>query len=404
MSANRPATPQPREIEIMKVLFDRRLKDRAIALADSRFPGSGKMVDLAYEWGELSPATRRERLSNIGPDEIARLREFTQLNPDLARAVDELDRRGVLPPIEAAAIDVAEASRETRQNETPEAQSAEEAATAEAEPIAEAPADVASEPVAQAEPVEAEPVEATTTGEAAASPADQVVDEVEYDFEDADISPMTVDMPNLDLGLPTTQEVLDEETHRREEAARKADEAMDRVRKTLEASTQRAFERSSAFGMPKMPEISRPTLPSVELQNALPAPEESAPSNAVDAPDRLASYLDKQVVAMVGPGDPKPTIDELVALANDRQLGFTEHTIALGNRKEVFGGLVAEFGQINVRAGSIPKAIAGPNLVVIHGRLAPQIANRIEQGFLDIPGTKASVKVHPDARVVVLAN
>jgi hypothetical protein len=151
-----------------------------------------------------------------------------------------------------------------------------------------------------------------------------------------------------------------------------------------------------------MPDIARPTLPSLALEQAHAAETRAAPASAIDAPALLARHLDKQVVATLRPGDPIPTIDELVALANERQIGFTEHTVALSNRKEVFGALVSEFGRINVRAGSIPKAIAKPNLVVIHGRLAPQLADRIEQGFLDIPGTNASVKVHPDARVVVL--
>lgn len=400
MSGNSPVTPQRREIEIMKVLFERRLKDRAIALSDSRFPGSGKMVDLAYEWGQLEPTERRERLSAIGPDEIVRLREFTQLNPDLARAVDELDRRGVLPHIEAAAIDVAAASRESSESGSTDPQpDAGPTETVEAEPVAEVPDEPAGEQVAEPDPVETASAEPVSSEQETAT-----ADEVEYDFEDADIDAMKVDMPDLDLGLPTTEEVLAEETHRREEAAKATQEAMDRVRKTLDASTQRAFERSASFGMPKMPEISRPSMPSMQLQKADQTPATPEPDNAIDAPNQLASYLDKQVVAMVRPGDPVPTPDELVALANERQLGFTEHTISLGNRKEAFGSLVAEYGRINVKAGSIPKAIAGPNLVVIHGRLAPHLADRIEQGFLDIPGTKASVKVHPDARVVVLGN
>ncbi|MEZ4570911.1 MAG: hypothetical protein R2849_11405 [Thermomicrobiales bacterium] len=98
-----------------------------------------------------------------------------------------------------------------------------------------------------------------------------------------------------------------------------------------------------------------------------------------------------------------PTIDQLVSLANDLQVGFTEHTVTFSNRKEVFGGLFAEFGSIEVKPGSIPKAIAGPNLVVVHGRLAPQLVDD-EEGFFDIPGTKASVRVHPKARVVVLGD
>ncbi len=210
-------------------------------------------------------------------------------------------------------------------------------------------------------------------------------------------------MPDLDLGLPTTDKFLEEESQRREEAAKATEETMDRVRRSLDRATQRAFDRSASVGMPRKAEITRPTLPSIGLNDDTTAvPPIPQPGAAIEAPTSLAKHLERQYVAMIGSGDARPTVDQLVALANDRQIGITEHTITLGNRKEVFGGLATEFGQIKVRAGSIPKAIAGPNLVVIHGRLAPQMAKRIEEGFLDIPGTRATVRVHPDARVVVL--
>ncbi|CAN5502947.1 hypothetical protein BH23CHL2_BH23CHL2_23810 [soil metagenome] len=385
MSGNQPATPQQRELEIMRVLFDRRLKDRAIALADSRWPGSGKMVDLAYEWGELEPTERRERLSAIGPEEIARLREFAELNPELSKAVTELDRRGVLPHLEAAAVDVAAAAREAQEPSEP--------ATAES-----------TEPAAE-----------TTNGAATEAPKDQGrprwqgpdKQQPVYDFENADLAGLNVDMPDLDLGLPSTEEFLSNESDRRQEASRAAEEAMERVRKNLDQATQRAFQRSASFGMPKMPEVTRPTLPSIDTAIGPPAPsQESGKStgSAVDAPASLAKHLKNHVVAIVGPDDPRPTDDQLVSLANDLQVGFTEHTISLGNRKEVFGTLVNEFGHITVRPGTIPKAIAKPNLLVVRGRLSPQLAERIEAGFFDIPGTRASVKVHPKARVVVINN
>ncbi|MEZ4521826.1 MAG: hypothetical protein R3A46_09340 [Thermomicrobiales bacterium] len=386
MSGTEPATPQSRELEIMRVLFERRLKDRAIALADSRWPGAGKMVDLAYEWGQLEPAERRERLSSIGPAEIARLREFAELNPDLSKAVTELDRRGVLPHLEAAAIDVAAASREAQQQPAPETR--EEAAAPDPPSIDEAtvedPQPIASiEP--EPEPLDADPVEET------------------YDFEDMNIDELQVDMPNLDLGLPSTSEFLEGEEDRRAKAAKSADEAMERVRRSLDQATQRAFDRSASLGMPKMPDVSRPTLPSIEMPSQREAPDRSA-VQTIDAPATLARHLEDHIVARIRPGDPMPTIDQLVSLANDLQVGFTEHTVTFSNRKEVFGGLFAEFGSIEVKPGSIPKAIAGPNLVVVHGRLAPQLVDRIEEGFFDIPGTKASVRVHPKARVVVLGD
>ena len=375
MSAHRPSTPQRRELEIMRVLFERSLKDRAIALADSRFPGAGKMVDLAYEWSQLDAAERRDRLSAIGPDDIAKFRDFAELNPDLSKAIDELDRRGVLPHVEAAAADAVAAYQETQTDQP---------ATSTTEPS----------PVSAPEPVQP----ATFVPESSAP------EPVEFDLGESSIDPLNVEMPDLDIGLPSTEEFLEGESQRREEATKAADEAMDRVRRSLDQATQRAFDRSSTLGSPKMPEIARPTLPSLALQSDMESSREAEEIQAIEAPSSLARHLEKNVVAFIRSGDPRPTPDQLVSLANDRQIGFTEHTVTLGNRKESFGGLVSEFGTISVKPGAIPKAIAGPNLVVIHGRLAPQLASRIEEGFLDIPGTRASVEVHPDARVVVLSD
>jgi hypothetical protein len=380
MSADRPPTPQRRELEIMNVLFERRLKDRAIALADSRFPGAGKMVDLAYEWGELDPAERRDRLSAIGPEDIAKFRDFAELNPDLSKAVDELDRRGVLPQLENVATDIAEASQQAQ---------AKQAASAAKRDEPE-PEEQSSEPAGRDEPP-------TSASERTATP------DVEDDFDELDIAPLHVDMPDLDLGLPSTSEFLEGESGRREEASRSAEEAMERVRKSLDQATQRAFDRSSAVGVTKMPEIARPTLPSLSLQQEEEnAATEQVASRAISAPTELARHLEHHAIAVIRADEPRPTPDQLVALANDRQIGYSEHTVSLENRKEAFGGLVSEFGRITVRPGTIPKAVAAANLVVIHGRLAPQIADRIEEGFFDIPGTRASVKVHPDARIVVL--
>lgn len=380
MSVNRPPQPQRRELEIMRVLFERKLKDRAIALADSRFPGAGKMVDLAYEWSELDPTDRRERLSAIGPEDIAKFRDFADLNPELSQAVDELDRRGVLPHLETAATEIAEASRQVQQEQPTST------------PPAEQPE---GEEQTAAQPAQAEPTPFV--------PEALVPPEASFDLEESELPPLHLEMPDLDLGLPSTAEFLEGESERREQATRATEESMERVRRSLDQATQRAFDRSSAVGVTKMPEISRPTLPSLGLQQAEDeAAAEKAAARAIAAPAALARYLEHNVVAIIQDNDPKPTPDQLVALANDRQIGYTEHTVALGNRKESFGGLVSEFGRISVQPGSIPKAAAGPNLVVIHGRLAPQLVGRIEEGFLDIPGTRATVKVHPDARVVVL--
>ena len=387
MSGNEPAAPQRRELEIMRVLFERRLKDRAIALADSRWPGSGKMVDLAYEWGQLDPGERRDRLSAIGPEEIARLREFAELNPDLSQAVTELDRRGVLPHIEAAAIDIAAATRE--QNQPSEPSRTTPQAAVETQPAREE-----SRTASQPDAAEAESNE----------PAVPSIEEAQAQLEALQNKQLNVDMPELDLGLPSTSEFLTDEQKRRDQASQSAQDAMDRVRKSLDRSTQRAFDRSSSIGTTSFPDLPRPAMPSVASFSTSSDDELRSAPKAIDAPATLARWLETHVVATVGASDARPSDDQLVALANDMQLGYSEHSVEIGNRREAFGGLVSEYGQIVVKAGSVSAAVAEPNLVVIHGRLWPNMTERLEEGFLDIPGTRASVRVHPKARVVVLGD
>jgi hypothetical protein len=393
MSGRQPATPQRREIEIMRVLFDRRLKERAIALADSRWPGSGSMVGLAYEWGQLTPAQRREQLSAIGPEEIARLREFSALNPELAAAVDELDRRGVLPHLEAAAVEAASAAQAARTTQT----------QAEAEhPTVEPAASPQAAPAqAQAETLAAIP-EQPVQNEQATTP-ESAPPAVEFDFEDAGIDAIEVDMPDLDLGLPSTSEFMRDREDQRLQSIAAAEATMDRVRQRLDQSTQRALQRGAAVSSPKFPETPRPPAAHA-LPDARSAAEPPRSMRAIEPPAALADLLRASPFTALGPSERRPTDDELVALANELQVGYAEFALAPGRRRELYGGLTTTSGRISVEAGPLPRAVAEPNLVVIRGRLSPQAARRIKAGFFDIPGTRASVRVHPDARVLVLPN
>src|SRR5688572_9775181 len=97
-----PARPDAASMTAIRGLLERNLVERAVALAETRWPGSGPVVELAHEWAALSPSARRERLASIGPEELARLRGISQLRPDLARVLDDLEARGIIPP-EAAA-------------------------------------------------------------------------------------------------------------------------------------------------------------------------------------------------------------------------------------------------------------------------------------------------------------
>jgi hypothetical protein len=380
MSGNPPAAPQRREIEIMRVLFERRLKDRATALADSRWPGSGRMVDLAYEWSQLTPAQRRDRLSAIGPEEISRLREFTALNPELAAAVDELDRRGVLPHIEAAAAEATAAAQAAYIPGSAAAQEMEVPATDDAGAVATAGT--------------AEPDRTAMVDESPET-------EVEFDFEDAGVDALDVVMPVLDLGLPSTSEFMQEREDQRQRAIAAAEATMERVRQRLDQSTQRAFQRSAALGAPRPAETAGPQ-PSPVVPDTEPSGEESRTVRAIAPPATLLTRLRDHPFTALSASDRKPSDDELLAIANELRVGYAEFALAPGRLREMFGGLTISYGQIEVVPGPLPRAIAEPNLVVIRGRLSPQTGRRIAEGFLDIPGTRASVRVHPDTRVLIL--
>src|SRR3954462_14135520 len=100
MSAPAPTDPaSASELATIRQLFGRKLVDRATQLAEARWPGSGQMVTLANDWAHLTPAARRERLAAVGPADLARLRGLADLQPDLARVLDDLEKRGVLPPV-----------------------------------------------------------------------------------------------------------------------------------------------------------------------------------------------------------------------------------------------------------------------------------------------------------------
>ena len=411
MSGRQRPTPQRRELEIMRVLFERRLKDRAVALADSRWPGSGQMVELAYDWSQLSPEQRRERLSAIGPEEIARLREFAELNPSLAAAVSELERRGALPHIEAAVVDIAAASREST---APASTTTTEALEAELGPAPELEIEPEPEPAAAAQ-VETETGDATqastsTEPEPVVEVSEEAAQSADFADVELNVNPLQVKMPELDLGLPDTSQVLEEEARRREELTRATQESMERVRQRLEQSAQRAFERSSNTSFSRIPEISRPTLPSVTsaafstARQITTSAASSPATNLIDAPRSLAEEFARRVVVTLGPRDPRPSDDELVALANDLQIGLSEHRITYENRKEELGGLVKEGGRITPRPGRLARAVAEPNLVVVRGRLLPRLAERLEEGYFDIPGTRATVRLHPKTRVLLIGD
>lgn len=391
MSDPGSVNPKRREIEIIRVLFDRHLADRAVALAESRWPGSGDVVRLAYEWNQLSPGERRDRISTIGPEEIARLRALTALHPELQQTVDELDRRGVLPNLEQAALAGAASLAGDEQRGT---SPSDDAMTD--ENIIEA-----NQPVETSRPPEEAVAEAAPDPLEVSEPEAKLTPPVDIPEE------LQVDMPDLDIGLPDTETFLEEETRRRAEATRETEAAMERVRERLDRAAERTWSRS--FPTATLPDIAPvkplddlPALMTPSLRPSETLPPRTDDTNLVEAPQRIIDAFQDARVLSLATREEAPSDDELVAIANELGLGLKEFSLGPGRTREVFGGLGRVGSQIKVTAGPLPSALAAKNLVIVHGRMYPMLIDRLNAGFADIPGTRATVKVHPDARVLLI--
>ena len=405
MSGPEPIRAQSRELEVLKVLFDRRLSDRAVSLAESRWPGSGEMVKLAFDWAQLSPGERRERLSAIGPEEVARMRELAVLNPELDAVVQNLDERGVLPHVEQAAASGVAAATATYANATPPIDDLESAVADEmvAEPAQETgTTPPTSEPVADLPPEVEERVEAVTAA------AQERIEELRREAEELlQLDPADVAAQGTRLEAESRQvaEFLSVEEQRREQALSDAQAALERVRQRVERTSNRLLTQSDVSGRTPsaldVPPRGKGDFGSLSsgMSRALPGAE--TPS-ITPAPERLAREFAGQVVVTIADPAQIPTGDELIALANDMGLALREFAIEPGATKAIFGGLTRRGYQIEAEAGPLPSALAQETLAVVRGKLYPSLAKRMEQGFADIPATRATVRMHPKSRVLVL--
>jgi hypothetical protein len=370
MSQPSRVEPRQREIEILRVLLDRRLADRAAALADSRWPGSGSLVRLAHEWADLSPEEQRKRLVEIGPEDLARFRELTALSPGIEAVVADLDQRGVLPHLEEAA-----------------------AASIAAAAVASAA------PATAGEGREAPETQAVVPGLDAA-PAAAEIAEAEREFDITTLIPpespnlASVPSPKLAPSRSSGSVFMQAEASRRAQAMTDAEAALGRVRDRLDRSASRVLARPLPGVLPAPPE----PVGSLDQRRMTRASRGSA----VDPVAQLLRDFAGQVVVQADqlPGSD----DELLATANALGLRYAEFVLSPGGSRSVFGGLVRSRGRIETKAGPLPKELAAGSFVVVHGRLYPHFVERLEAGYCDIPGSRATVKLHPGSRVLVVAN
>lgn len=371
---SRPNAEQA-SVRVVRGLLERNLLERAVALAETRWPGSGPLVRLAHEWASLSPGDRRQRLAAIGPDELARMRALAEIQPDLARVLDDLETRGILPPVIDQRREVQSSQqRSVQAPETPSVPTIPEQA--------------------------ADPPPSTTPADSARQP----------------LVPLPqVSRPTLDLGLPTTTQFLESEVERRAHMVEQAESILERIRaKINETSDQlverRPVEREERTRDDETDLTSRRLPPPLRIRSRAVEPTsgsaESATAHSVatmaERSPSLTERLRSSAVLELDTGELLPSNDAIRATAGELGLPVVElSTDELGAR-EFWGGLTRQGREVIPRAGLLPRAVSGHNLVVVRGRLTPRAVARLRDGFCDIPGTKATVKVNERARILLL--
>lgn len=357
----------------VRALFQRKMLERAISLADSRWPGSGDMVRLAAEWADLTPAERRTRLSQIGPEDLSRLRALADLNPDLARVLDDLESRGVLPPTlysSEAGVATQEALVDAALNLGQEAATTVAART--------------DDPHAQAAIAAAGTLMRGRLDELQALPQ--------------------VEMPVLDLGLPSTDEFLLSEAERRAAAADAATSILDRVRQRIDHNAQTLLRSEPQLELPPLPETvseANIQLAAIDAQLAQVTPTDVQPPPTTALIEQLTTRFETEQVIVIVPEDSGFGTLNVMSLSSELQLPLREFILSAGESRAVFGGLERRGPEVRVVPGPLPIALAGDNLVVIRGKVFPTMLARWRGGLCDIPGTKASTRIAPGCRILV---
>lgn len=405
-----PARPDAESMTAIRGLLERNLLERAVALSETHWPGSGPVVELAHEWTRLSPSVRRERLASIGPEELARLRGLSQLQPDLARVLDDLEARGIIPPEGVVAGD-------TQADPIPvEPPTFEEAVTDAALDYSEQGLQRLASSVQEDLPPRLEAAFATPTGVTTAATAAATVAEIAR-ARTAQAPMAPVPMPELDLGLPSTGEFLAEEAERRLQANNLANSILERARTRVDDTASRLIPTAVPAAPAPVVEPSMPVTAQAPVQAPLmPAPVEPvitaavAPTIAPQQSTRVDSPVDRDLMARIEraqvlalePGDPVPDEAELQAAARSTSRAYVALRPGEMGSRAFFGGLAREGRQIEPRAGAFPTAASQRSLVVVYGRLYPKTIERLRAGYCDIPGTQATVRLHPDCRIVLL--
>jgi hypothetical protein len=399
-------------------LLERNLLERAVALAETRWPGSGPLVELAHEWAVLSPGARRERLASIGPDELARLRGVGQLNPELARVLTDLEARGIIPP-----ENVAVAADPIVEQPDPPPVTFEEAVVDAALDYSEQGLQRLAASAQEDLPPNLDAAAAAAAGAVASAAAVRIA-ELEAASE---LARSRVGLGNReavepaagDLSLPSAEAFLAEESERRQRAADQAASILDRVRTRVDQSAERLLPKSDqpATDVTALPAevvpVPRPSGSTASPATEAVAAAEVQPAATVAVPEQSTrvdssssaewrELIATESVIVIEAGDSIPDEPTLRQIASETGRDYVALDLDEVGVRVFFGGLVREGRRVEPRAGLFPTAVSQPNLVAVRGRLYPKAIERLRDGYCDIPGTQATVRVHPESRIIVI--
>ncbi len=460
-----------RSVARLRTMLANNLLERAVASSEMRWPGSGPMVRLVYEWGELPAAARRQRMADIGPEELARFRFLGEMNPELGKVLDDLEARGIIPPT------VTEPPPPLQEDDdveltgaaapTPPPPSFEEAVIDAAIDYAAAGAATGAVGVA-AGGMAARDRMAALQAEAGARSAARARDAADSSATRlaasaaAAAGAMSATLPNMRPGTagaagaagdaamaealkqrPAAHVNLHKENQERMQVAlEQATSILDRVRSTVDRQARLRMsanwpttERPQAEPMvPMLATQPAPFQPTVgRMQEPRRAFELTEPTRVRDArgaealtvgdlgldldPEAIArprattrsahEWIEHlraagSIVVAVDNQVEAPTMAVLQQVGQALRLPVVALDSANQTRHELWGGLRREGRTAAAFAGALPLALAQGALVVLRGSLPLAHQARIAEGYVDIPGTRASMRVHPDSRVLLL--
>jgi hypothetical protein len=139
----------------------------------------------------------------------------------------------------------------------------------------------------------------------------------------------------------------------------------------------------------------------VRLAPVSPAVAPEVTSAEIQASPWLTQLVRDTPVLELDAGGAMANAADLVTAASILGLPLVELRTDVGAR-EFYGGLRREGRAVVPEAGRFPRAVNAANLVVVRGRLTTSAIARLREGYCDIPGTQATVRVDPRCRIVLL--